>query len=197
MKSSCSRLSKFCIIRFTSYIEGRVNYQKQKRPGMSFLNASQSFFNNGGDLFLGQACNLLIIEVESSFRFTDEMGPEDFMELLKRRLDDLEKEVDNYDSSRLSKKQTKAFLLNSSKRLNHISEVIQRYSFINQPPERKRITWRNSSRLSSENRQPTSSNQATTSVEESESWSNEHPWCIQPGDRRRRRAREPDKWKRF
>jgi hypothetical protein len=93
---------------------------------MSFLNASQSFFNNGGDMFLGQACRLAFTKVEGSFRFSDEMGPEDFMELMGRRLEELEREVDSYDSSKTGKKQAKAFLFSSSKRLNQINEVIIR-----------------------------------------------------------------------
>lgn len=106
---------------------------------MSFLNASHSFFNNGGDIFLGQACKLGVKEVEGSFRFSDELGPEDFMEVLGRRLEELEREVACYESAKMSKKQTKAFLVSSAKRLNHISDVVVKYCSVKQPSQGKRL----------------------------------------------------------
>lgn len=91
---------------------------------MSFLNASQSFFTNGGDMFLGQARTRRFTAVEGSFRFSDELGPEDFTELLGRRLHELEREVEAFDAPKMGKKQTKSFLVSSAKRLNHINEVV-------------------------------------------------------------------------
>ncbi len=86
---------------------------------MSFLNMSHSFSAGKGDIALGKA-------IEGSFRFSDELGPEDFMELLSRRIVDLEREVAEYDETEANKKTTKSFLKNSNKRLNDIVGIISK-----------------------------------------------------------------------
>lgn len=48
------------------------------------------------------------------------------MELIDRRLEQLEREITNYDPDSLNKKQTKAFLVSSSKRLSLITESVSK-----------------------------------------------------------------------
>lgn len=64
--------------------------------------------------------------VENSFRFSDELGADDFMELLSKRVSELEHEVADYDESKFNKKQVKAFLVKSSTQLSQIIEVISK-----------------------------------------------------------------------
>ena len=66
---------------------------------MSFLNLSHHSTSSRGDLSISRASNVYVIIVDGAFRFTDDISAEDFMELLSRRISDLERDVTSYDET--------------------------------------------------------------------------------------------------
>ena len=80
---------------------------------------SQSLSAGKEDLMLGKA-------IEGSFRFSDELGADDFMELMSRRIVELEREVAEYDEIEATVKQTKTFLQSSNRKLTEIVRIVLR-----------------------------------------------------------------------
>jgi hypothetical protein len=62
------------------------------------------------------------------------------MEIIDRRLEELDREITAYEPDSLGKKKTKAFLVSSCKRLNLIVETVSKYSRIIQSFEGKRTS---------------------------------------------------------
>lgn len=88
---------------------------------MSFLQARPDFYLNSSAVSLGRSRRLDSI-VEHSFRFTDELGPDDFADLVRRRLTDIEKQMTDFEGRPTSRRDAKAFSQEMRKRLTVVHE---------------------------------------------------------------------------